>query len=69
MLRRIVPFFTMELAFGIGKISFDQSLPRKPRLRDSLILDHALLLDVNAIINSGIELNLIHGNKKKTCMA
>jgi|GEM_PF-2756276 hypothetical protein len=58
-------YFTMELGFGIGKISFDQSLPRKPRLRDSLVLDHALLLDVNAIINSGIEVNLIHRNHDK----
>ena len=58
-------FFTMEIGFGIGQITTDQSLPRKPRLSDSLILDHALLLDVNAILNSGIEINLFSGNKKK----
>jgi len=58
-------FFTSEIAFGIGKKTVDQSLPRKPKLRDSLILDHALLLDVNAILNSGIELSLLHGNHKK----
>jgi hypothetical protein len=58
-------FFTTELAFGIGKPTMDQSLPRKPRLRDSLELDHALLLDFNAILNSGIELNYYHSNHKK----
>ncbi|MFT5513773.1 MAG: hypothetical protein ACI8SE_002183 [Bacteroidia bacterium] len=55
-------FFSSELAFGIGRITMDQSLPRKPRLSDSLILDHALLLDFNAVMNSGIELNLLHHN-------
>lgn len=57
-------FFSTELAFGIGHITMDQSLPRKPRLRDSLVLDHALLLDINAVLNSGIEVNLLHRNRK-----
>ncbi|MFT5725471.1 MAG: hypothetical protein ACI9JN_002596 [Bacteroidia bacterium] len=58
-------YFLSELAFGIGKHTEDQSLPKKPRLRDSLVLDHAVLLDFNAILNSGIELNLYHGNHNK----
>lgn len=59
-------FFMTELAFGIGKPTEDQSLPQKPQLRDSLELDHAILLDFNAILNSGIELNLYHNNRGKS---
>lgn len=58
-------FFMTELAFGIGTKTVDQTLPNKPRLRDSLRLDEALLIDFNAILNAGIELNLYHSNVNK----
>lgn len=58
-------FFTTELAFGIGNPTSDQTLPSKPRLRDSLVLVDALTLDFNAILNAGIEVNYYHSNLKK----
>lgn len=59
------PYFVSGIGLGIGKISKDMSLPRKPRLQDSLELDYALTLDLNAILHSGIEGNLYFGNRKK----
>ncbi len=58
-------YFTSNIALGIGKWTEDQRLPKLPTLKDSLILNYGLLLDFNAIINSGIELNILHHNRKK----
>lgn len=58
-------YFVAGLGIGIGNPAIDQTLPKRPRLRDSLVLDHAMLLDFNAILNSGIEFNLYHHNFKK----
>lgn len=58
-------YFLTNIGLGIGKWSNDQQLPRKPRLRDSLALYDAFLLDLNAVINSGMELNYYFNNSGK----
>ena len=59
------PYFVMNMGFGIGKPKYDQRLPRKPALRDSLELDYALTLDLNAIVQNGVELSGYFGNRDK----
>jgi len=56
-------YATFTVAFGIGRIEEQRKLPRKPTLIDSLALNHALLIDGNAIIHGGIQLDWLTKNQ------